>query len=61
MKTMVLIAMLALPLLSGCGKKDDPTDTLAASNFTPPQTRADTDPWPGTDHADHRLCREIPA
>ena len=46
MKTMVLIAMLALPLLSGCGKKDDPTDTLAASNFTPPQTRAPT-PSPG--------------
>ena len=47
MKTMLTLAMLALPLLSGgCGRNDDPTDTLAASNFTPPQTRAPT-PIPG--------------
>ena len=33
MKTMVMIAALALPVLAGCGKSDDPADTLAASNF----------------------------
>ncbi len=50
MKTMVAIAMMALPVLAaglgGCSQKDDSTDTLAASNFTPPQTRAPT-PIPG--------------
>ncbi len=46
MKTMMAIAVLALPLLGGCGKKEDPTDTLAASNYRPPQTRAPT-PIPG--------------
>ena len=50
MTTMRAIAMVALPILAaglgGCTKKDDPTDTLAASNFTPPQTRAPT-PLPG--------------
>ncbi len=46
MKMMVTIAVLALPLLSGCGKKEESADTPAATNYTPPKTRAAT-PLPG--------------
>jgi hypothetical protein len=43
---MLMIALLVMPVLSGCGKKDDTADPTAASGFTPPEVRAPT-PIPG--------------
>ncbi|MGU3389595.1 hypothetical protein [Sphingomonas sp. M1A8_2b] len=46
-KTMIAAALLAIPLVLGaCGRKDDAANTVSASGFTPPETRAPT-PIPG--------------
>ncbi|MGA1799653.1 hypothetical protein VH567_12845 [Sphingomonas sp. 4RDLI-65] len=43
---MLTIALLAIPLLSGCGRNDDPVNAVAARSYKPPETRAPT-PIPG--------------